>query len=185
VALQTMVNVEQKQINANYLSAFDTGATIQVLSPMNMSNGVFTVGGQEVSGGGGGTFLSNGTTSVLTTTSSIVMNVGASTIMTLTNDAVFSGNVYAQQFITLSDSGVKSNIRAFEGTVLEGVMRLEPKRFEYTSSQGEEIGLLAQDLEAIFPECVKGGADGKKYVNYQALTVILIKAVQELAGKFV
>ena len=61
--------------------------------------------------------------------------------------------------------------------------------FQYCSSPGfspdpcEEVGLVAQEVEALFPECVKGGPGGKKYLNYQSLTVVLLKAVQELAQK--
>ena len=197
--LQQMVNFEQKRIYTDFLSAYTTGNTIQVLSPMNMSNGDFTVSGNSVTtsgSGGGGTSLSNGTTSVNTFGSgstAISMVTSGTTALTFSNtgEAVFTGNVYAQQFITLSDASVKTNIKSFDfgGPVLERVSRLEPKVFQYTSSpgfrpqDGEELGLIAQELEALFPECVKGGPGNKKYINYQALTVVLLKAVQELTQK--
>jgi hypothetical protein len=193
--LQQMVNFEQKRIYTDFLSAYTTGNTIQVLSPMNMSNGDFTVGGNSVTtSGSGGTSLSNGTTSVNTFASgatSISMVTSGTTALTFSNtgEAVFTGNVYAQQFITLSDSSVKTNIKSFNKEVLSSVSRLEPKVFQYCSSPGfgpepcQEVGLIAQELEAVFPECVKEGPGGKKYINYQSLTIVLLKAVQELSKK--
>ena len=194
--IQEMVNFEQKRIYTDFLSAYTAGNTIQVLSPMNMSNGDLTVGGSSVttSGSAAGTSLSNGTTSVNTFGSggvAISMVTSGNTALSFSNtgEAVFTGNVYAQQFITLSDLSVKTNIKSFDFDVLSRVCRLEPKVFQYTSSPGfgpepcEEVGLIAQELEALFPECVKGGPGNKKYINYQALTVVLLKAVQELAQK--
>lgn len=192
--IQQMVNFDQKRVYADFLSAYTTGNTIQVLSPMNMSNGDFSVGG--ITTGSSSTSLSNGTTSINTFTSgttAISMVTSGTTALSFSNtgEAVFTGNVYAQQFITLSDSTAKTNIRTFDRPVLEGIRRLNPQTFEYVSSPGfrpspevkEEVGLLAQEVEAVFPECVKDGPGGRKYINYQSLTVILLKAVQELAGK--
>ncbi len=135
--------------------------------------------------GSGGTSLSNGTTSINTfntgTTAISMVTAGTPALsFSNTGQAVFTGNVYAQQFITLSDVSVKSNIKSFEKSVLEGVSRLEPKVFTYGSDPCEQLGLLAQELEAVFPDCVKEGPSKKKYIDYQALTVVLLKAVQEL-----
>jgi hypothetical protein len=188
--LQTMVDYTQKRINTNFMSAYDTGATIQVLSPMNMSNGSFTIGGDVVTAGGGSgsgsssiSTITAGSSAISLFNTNIQMDVGGVSTLSLTSgNAVFSGDVYAQQFITLSDMSFKTNIRSFERPVLEGVLKLEPKIFQYNGKEQDEIGLLAQEVEAIFPECVKDSA-GKKYINYQALTVLLLKAVKELAAK--
>jgi hypothetical protein len=192
--LQTMVDYTQKRINTNFMSAYDTGATIQVLSPMNMSNGSFTIGGDVVMPGTGSgsssiSTITAGTSAISLFNTNIQMDVGGVSTLTLngSGNAVFSGDVYAQQFITLSDMSFKTNIRSFERPVLEGVLGLEPRVFQYVRSPGfradsaDEIGLMAQEVEAIFPECVKESA-GKKYINYQALTVVLLKAVKELAS---
>ena len=184
--IQEMVNFDQKRIYTDFISAYTTGNTIQVLSPMNMSNGDLTVSGTSVIGSGG-TSITSGTNSV-TTSPSVSLVVNGSTALNFSNDgsAVFTGNVYGQQFITLSDKSVKTNIRSFDRPVLEGVSRLDPKLFQYVRSPGftslpeEEVGLLAQEVESIFPECVKDGPGDKKYINYQNLTIILLKAVKEL-----
>ena len=194
--IQQMVNFDQKRIYTDFLSAYTTGNTIQVLSPMNMSNGDFTIGGTSVTGTGGSTAnaISASNTSITlfsTGTTAISMVTNGTTALSFSNtgQATFTGNVYAQNFITLSDASVKTNLRSFDRPVLEGISRLEPKLFEYVDSPGfrpeekEEVGLIAQELGAVFPECVKGGPGGKKYINYQALTIVLLKAVQELSLK--
>jgi len=42
------------------------------------------------------------------------------------------------------------------------------------------IGVIAQDVEAVFPELVREDARGFKTVNYQGLIAPLIEAVKEL-----
>jgi hypothetical protein len=43
-----------------------------------------------------------------------------------------------------------------------------------------QIGLIAQDVEKVFPEAVKNDSDGMKSVNYPVLVAPLIEAVKEL-----
>jgi hypothetical protein len=47
---------------------------------------------------------------------------------------------------------------------------------------GEDIGLMAQEVEAVWPLLVKEGVKGK-YVNYDGVVVMLLKAVKELAAR--
>ena len=44
---------------------------------------------------------------------------------------------------------------------------------------GDDIGLLAQDVERVVPEVVHDGPDGYKYIRYPQLTALLIEAVKE------
>jgi hypothetical protein len=44
---------------------------------------------------------------------------------------------------------------------------------------GDDIGLLAQDVERVVPEVVQDGPDGYKYIRYPQLTALLIEAVKE------
>jgi hypothetical protein len=45
------------------------------------------------------------------------------------------------------------------------------------------IGVIAQDVEAVFPELVQTGADGIKRVNYVGLIGPLIEAIKELDAR--
>lgn len=44
---------------------------------------------------------------------------------------------------------------------------------------GDDIGLLAQDVERVVPEVVHDGPDGYKHIRYQQLTALLIEAAKE------
>jgi len=47
----------------------------------------------------------------------------------------------------------------------------------------QKIGVLAQDIEKVFPELVSE-TDGIKSVNYQGLVPVLINALKEQEAKF-
>jgi hypothetical protein len=49
--------------------------------------------------------------------------------------------------------------------------------------QGEQVGVLAQEVEKLYPELVTTGADGYKAVNYAQLTPVLLEAIKELADQ--
>ena len=64
--------------------------------------------------------------------------------------------------------------------LLTKLISINPKRYTMNNDadQKEKIGLLAQDVQAVFPELVD---ENNEYmsVNYQALIPILISAVNE------
>jgi len=43
-----------------------------------------------------------------------------------------------------------------------------------------ELGVIAQEVEAVFPEAVRTEADGYKSVDYMGLVAVLVEAVKEL-----
>lgn len=45
--------------------------------------------------------------------------------------------------------------------------------------QSEQIGVIAQDVEKVFPQAVTDGPDGFKAVNYSALIGPLIEAIKQ------
>ena len=49
-------------------------------------------------------------------------------------------------------------------------------------SKKQKIGVLAQDIEKVFPELVSE-SNGVKSVNYQGLVPVLINALKEQDGK--
>ena len=111
--------------------------------------------------------------------------------LTVTTSGTF-GICYAQQFVTLSDMLAKKDIRPLE-SVLNGIDKIQAYRFSYfdasasasASASGQTLGLLAQEVEAVWPELVvcSSSASDKKYVNYDGLVSILVKAVQELSQR--
>ena len=51
------------------------------------------------------------------------------------------------------------------------------------SDQSRQVGVIAQEVEAVLPELVKTGSDGIKSVDYPKLTAVLIEANKELYSK--
>jgi hypothetical protein len=121
-----------------------------------------------------------------------------------TNYGVFCNGAggYTLSWSAISDRRFKENIQPVTG-VLSQLMKLEPvtytfkqKEYDYLNfSEGRQFGLIAQEVEKVFPELVLDGANpGKldvngrpvpgneityKTMNYIALTPILVQAVKE------
>ena len=80
-----------------------------------------------------------------------------------------------------SDARLKANITSL-GNTLSKLLLLDGKSYTLKSNESvEKIGLLAQEIEKIFPELVKQAGDdgGTLSVNYQGLIPILINAIKE------
>lgn len=91
-----------------------------------------------------------------------------------------NGIVRATSFISTSDGRLKRNIRQVEG--LEALTKLNGVRYEWKSNGKSEIGLIAQDVEEIFPEVVVTDEQGFKAVKYQNLIAPIIESTKELYG---
>jgi hypothetical protein len=80
----------------------------------------------------------------------------------------------------------ESHLTAVEplGYVLDKLGELRPVTFEWDASTGldapgPKIGLIAHEVDDVFPEAVKTDGFGTKAVAYHALVPVLVKAVQE------
>jgi len=92
-------------------------------------------------------------------------------------DLSVSSSVKALSFIYSSDKSLKTNIQPLENS-LEKVLQLQGVSFNWKENGKEDIGLIAQDVEAVFPELVSG-EDGEKSVEYGNLVAVLIEAIKE------
>ncbi len=80
-----------------------------------------------------------------------------------------------------SDIAYKKNVVPLNNS-LEKIQQLRAVKFNTRNSKNEndiKIGLIAQDVEKVFPEVVSIGPDGKKGINYSALIAALINSIQE------
>lgn len=94
------------------------------------------------------------------------------------NDWEFRANVcVGGQLIETSDIRYKENIKSLPNNTLSNVMKLRPVTYNRIDSDELEYGLIAQELETIYPDLVKG--DEYKSITYTKLTSILIKSIQE------
>ena len=131
----------------------------------------------------------------------IILNGRFSPINHITNNLGFStterawDNVFADEFISVSDRREKKNINALEYG-LDEILKLEPVTYKLNKDpyQDQKLGLIAQDVLAIIPEAVKTHTHDvldekdksptktemdRMGMNYQYLIPVLIKATQE------
>lgn len=93
------------------------------------------------------------------------------------------GNIKATMLILTSDATLKKNIKPLNNS-LDKIARLKGVSFawkdeEATTDHRKHMGVLAQDVEQVFPEAVYG-KDGAKAVDYPSLIAPLIEAVKQL-----
>ena len=78
-----------------------------------------------------------------------------------------------------SDARLKANIISLGGTLAK-LLQIDGKSYTMKKDENkkQKIGLLAQDIEKVFPELVSE-SNGIKSVNYQGLVPVLINALKE------
>ncbi|QKG55694.1 tail fiber domain-containing protein [Hymenobacter sp. BRD128] len=97
-----------------------------------------------------------------------------------------NGGLRAISYANISDARFKTNVRPLAGA-LASVLALRGVRYEWNTlgiKQGgtagaPQVGVLAQEVEKIYPELVSTDKDGYKAVNYAQLTPVLIEALKE------
>ena len=93
-------------------------------------------------------------------------------------ESYFGGNIVSAGTVTSgSDISLKKNIFTITNA-LDKVCKLRGVEFDYKESGRHNIGVIAQEVEEVFPELVLG--DDPKTVAYGNLTAVLIEAVKEL-----
>ena len=84
-----------------------------------------------------------------------------------------------------SDRRLKTNILPIPNA-LEKLSKLSGVTFDWIpkpgihENEGHDIGMIAQEIEKIFPEIVQTRENGYKAVKYDRLVAVLIQAVNEL-----
>jgi len=102
------------------------------------------------------------------------------------NDQVFrvedDGDIAGCGIACISDGRQKQAVEPLT-TALDRVARLRPVSFEWRAELERDpdrrFGLIAQEVERVFPELVDTMNDGTRTVDYTALSAVLLGAVQE------
>ena len=101
-----------------------------------------------------------------------------------------TGNTQVFGSLTVSGSITESSSIRYKKDILDiepassKIELLRPVRYKKIKDESEEIGLIAEDVAQLFPEVVKYDNEGRPDgVNYSRLSVILLKAVQELTER--
>ncbi|QIX60232.1 tail fiber domain-containing protein [Hymenobacter sp. BT18] len=100
--------------------------------------------------------------------------------------AAFYGTVTANGVSLTSDARFKEQVRPL-AHALNDVLQLRGVRYQWNAlgvqhggtAGKEQIGLLAQEVEKVFPELVSTDPQGYKSVNYAQLTPVLLEALRE------
>ena len=82
---------------------------------------------------------------------------------------------------TTSDARLKENIETIPDA-LDMVLELRGVQFDWKSSGRSDIGLIAQEVEEVLPECVTE-VDDVKGVKYGNIVGLLIESIKELKGE--
>ena len=109
-----------------------------------------------------------------------------------------TGEIRATNNVTAfysSDRKFKKNIKPIEGA-LDKVMAIGGKTFDWTDAYitehgGEDgyfvnkadFGVIAQDVQAVFPQAVRTREDGSLAVDYEKLSALAFAAIKELSEK--
>jgi hypothetical protein len=96
-------------------------------------------------------------------------------------NATVTNNLTAAAFLYSSDKRLKKNIEAMTGGLAK-LDHITPVTFSYISdtTNREHLGVIAQDVQKVYPQAVVMQDDGFLAVDYPALVPVLIDAVKEL-----
>ena len=97
---------------------------------------------------------------------------------TVSNDLNVNGDVTVS-----SDARLKANIVSL-GATLSKLLNIDGKTYTVKKNGAQKIGVLAQDIQEVFPELVSEDNEGILSVNYQGLIPVLINALKEQEQKF-
>ena len=96
-----------------------------------------------------------------------------------------SGATYSSTDYPLSDRRLKNVGKAFTGGLAE-LKKLDLFHFTYKKDKSNtpHVGVMAQDLQKVFPDAVTKGDDGFLRIRMEDMFYALVNAVKELAGMF-
>lgn len=93
-----------------------------------------------------------------------------------------TGNAWLQGTLTQnSDARLKTNIVPLSNT-LQTIQQINGYSYNWKdkSNPDEQLGLLAQELQKVYPQLVKENVRGDLSVNYSGMIPVLLEAIKEL-----
>ncbi len=161
------------------------GGAVDVLGVyFNGSRYYITVGSSTAAGD---TITINGNTNnnVLTATGNTGTIQGETGMTYNGTKLAVTGTIEASSDIVAfssSDKRLKDNVLPITNAV-EKIKQLSGVEFDWNENQstysGHDIGVIAQEIEEIFPSIVRESSEGYKQVKYEKLVSVLIEAIKE------
>ena len=102
-------------------------------------------------------------------------------------EVVFSNTVESSSsisaaggFFDTSDARVKTNVKEIDASKADAVRLVE---FDRTDKEHHGYGVIAQELEKVYPEMVNTDSEGFKSVNYNELAMVKIKYLEDKVAR--
>ena len=96
-------------------------------------------------------------------------------------DGAFA-TVLADGFNCASDARLKKDVVPLEGALdkIDSIRGVHYHWIDASQSQSRQVGVIAQEIQAAYPELVMEGGNGFLSVDYPKLTAVLIQSIKEL-----
>jgi hypothetical protein len=104
--------------------------------------------------------------------------LGGGYVLRVCGSALITGNITSNGSFIYSDSRLKSNITALTGS-LNKILSLNGYSYILNSNKNKSIGVIAQEVEQVFPDLVHENDTWIKSVEYSNLVAPLIEAIKE------
>ena len=98
--------------------------------------------------------------------------------VTIAGDINVTGVVTATDFNSTSDAALKTNVQVIDNP-LDKVLQINGVSFNWIENNKPSMGVIAQQLEGVIPELVKGDDTTTRSVNYNGLIGLLIEVVKD------
>jgi len=150
-----------------------------------------TVGGDLTAADDGKLTINSGVVTSAKITDGTIMDADVSSSAAILG-AKISPDFGAQEvkgtkFTATSDRRLKQKIETLTN-VLERINHLRGVSFEFIDQHkyaaGPQVGLIAQELQAVYPELVSTNNEGYFQVNYSQLTAVVLQGMKELLARF-
>lgn len=127
-------------------------------------------------GGGGDLWQLNGTDIYYDSGYVGIKNTSPDVELDVTGDIQYTGTI-----ADVSDRRLKKDIENLSAGQLEKLIRLQGVSFKMHSDETgrTELGLIAQDVQAVYPELVSESGSGMLSLNYTGLIAPMIEAIKE------
>lgn len=114
-------------------------------------------------------------------------SIGVEGAIGFNGEVVFSNSVESSSsisaaggFFDTSDARVKANVKEIDASDADKVKLVE---FDRTDKEHHGYGVIAQELEKVYPEMVNTDDEGFKSVNYNELAMVKIKYLEDKVAR--
>ena len=159
-------------LEVNSINTNNANTTHDILRVASSSNSFLTVDYQGTT-----TVTSNmtvGNNFTVVGQSALIGNVEVTSNLVVDTNCTVKG-----YFTNTSDRRVKTDLQPIE-SALDKVCKLSGYTYTDIAGGNRKVGLIAQEVQAIFPEAVRADDDGMLSIAYGNLVAVLIEAIKEL-----